>query len=203
MFGLVVMAVIAVYLVVSLTVVLWARSWARKRSFSPARAGWLAALLMYLLVAWEQIPTYLVHKFLCVTKAGLHVYVTPEQWDKENSGAVKNLSWIKKGVKREVLSEGIERFHVSDRLVWDVARKENFILPLRVYEYSLVDLNNETVLVKSVAIGSGYPSIGVGGKNSWKIWVGTEQCGPRLGEEKQGYKEYWRSKHDSTSEQNS
>ena len=67
MFGLVVMAVIAVYLVVSLTVVLWARSWARKRSFSPARAGWLAALLMYLLVAWEQIPTYVVHKFLCVT----------------------------------------------------------------------------------------------------------------------------------------
>ena len=159
MFGLVVMAVIAVYLVVSLMVVLWARSWARKRSFSPTKAGWLAALVMYLLVAWEQVPTYVVHKFLCVTKAGLHVYVTPEQWDKENPGAIENLSWIKKRAKREVLSDEIERFHVSDRLVWDVARKENFILPLRIYEYSLVDSNNEAVLVKSVAIGSGYPSI--------------------------------------------
>ena len=47
MFGLVVIATIAVYLLVSLMVVLWARSWARKRSYSPSKAGWLAALAMY------------------------------------------------------------------------------------------------------------------------------------------------------------
>jgi hypothetical protein len=185
------MAVIAVYLVVSLTVVLWARSWARKRSFSPVRAGWLAALLMYLLVAWEQIPTYLVHKFLCVTKAGLHVYVTPEQWDKENPGAFDELVFTNEGSKSEKLPGGTTRRYKTSRLVWDVSHNKIPLLPVRIHEYSVTDLTTDRILAESIAISSGYGSLGVGGDSSWKIWVGTDSCGPRIGEEMNLYRDYW------------
>lgn len=191
MFGLVVVAVIAVYLVVSLMVVLWARSWARKRSFSPTKAGWLAALVMYLLVAWEQVPTYVVHKFLCVTKAGLRVYVTPEQWDKENPGAFDKLVFTNERSKSEKLPAGKTRRYKTSRLVWDVSHNKIPLLPIRIHEYSVTDLPTDRILAESVAISSGYKSIGVGGANSWKVWVGTDRCGPHIGKELDLYRDYW------------
>ena len=191
MFGIVVIAVVVVYLSVSLAVVFRARSWARKRSYSPARAGWLAALFMYLLVAWEQLPTYLVHKFLCLTKAGLYVYVTPDQWDKENPGAFDEIVFTNKLSETETFLDGKTRQHKTSRLVRDVTHVEFPLLPVQMHEYVVVDLASERILTKSVAVSSGYGNPGVGGANSWKVWVGTNRCGPSIGKEIDIYKDYW------------
>ncbi len=58
--------------------------------------GWQGALpvfiLMYLLIAWDQIPTYLVHQYYCKNWAGFYEYKTVEQWKKEHPGEEKGLS---------------------------------------------------------------------------------------------------------------
>jgi len=38
-------------------------------------------------VFWDAIPTWLTHRRLCETEAGLKVYMTPEQWAKANPEA--------------------------------------------------------------------------------------------------------------------
>ena len=133
----------------------------------------------------------MAHKFLCLTKAGLHVYVTPEQWDRENPGAFDELVFTNEFSRSEKLSNGATRRHKTSRLVWDVSHTKFPLLPLRVHEYSVTDLATDRKLAESVAVSSGYKSIGVGGVNSWKIWVGADRCGPGVGKEIDLYWDYW------------
>ena len=59
------------------------------------KSGWKwplgVAVLLYLAVFWDHIPTVLVHKYYCETEAGFWVYKTPEQWKKENPGVMETL----------------------------------------------------------------------------------------------------------------
>lgn len=91
MFGLIVLVVIGLYLLISVGVVRWAISYAKKNGKSVKRWGWGAALVMYLLVFWDWIPTVVAHKYYCSTEAGFWVYKTPEQWKKENPGVMETL----------------------------------------------------------------------------------------------------------------
>jgi len=55
--GLVVFAAMTLYVIVSITVVVFAARAAKKKGRSPWRWGAGAALIMYLLVFWDHIPT--------------------------------------------------------------------------------------------------------------------------------------------------
>ncbi len=179
MFGLVVVAVIAVYLVVSLMVVLWARSWARKRSFSPTKAGWLAALVMYLLVAWEQVPTYVVHKLYCAMEVGYWVYKTPSQWKEENPGVAVTLYPVKENVARHRLRDGGTGEILNERFVEESRVFKFPLLPVAVLHDVVVDSLTDEVMARSVAVSSGYGTWETGGWNSWKFWVGADTCWPK------------------------
>lgn len=178
MFGLVVIAVAAVYLVVSLMVVLWARSWARKRSYSPAKAGWGAALLMYLLVAWEQMPTYLLHKFYCATEVGYWVYKTPSQWKAENPGVAETLHPVEENNARHRLPHGGTGAILNERFVEESRVFKPPLLPVAVVRDVVMDSSTDEVMARSVTVSSGYGSWATGGWNSWKFWVGADACWP-------------------------
>ena len=117
--------------------------------------------------------------------------MTPEQWDKENPGAFDELVFTNELSKSERLSGGKTRRYKTSRLVWDVSHSKFPLLPLRIHEYAVTDLSTEQVLAESVAISSGYGSLGIGGEGSWKVGVGTDSCGPRIGEEMNLYRDYW------------
>ena len=195
MFSLVFLVFVGGCLLFAFIVVRLAQRYARWTDRDSKKWGWGAALILYLLLAWEQIPTYVVHKFLCFTKAGLHVYVTPEQWDKENPGAMDALVFSNELSRSERLADGTKRYHTTERLVWDVSRTRIFLLPVTLNEYAVVDMQDGTVLAKSISVGSGYGNPSVGGANSWRFWVGSEGCGPKLGAEKRAYREYWRKRN--------
>ena len=91
--GLVVFAAIAVYLIVSIAVVAFSARAAKKKGRSPWRWGGGAALVMYLLVFWDYIPTVVAHKYYCEKEAGFWVYKTVEQWKAENPGVAEVLTW--------------------------------------------------------------------------------------------------------------
>ena len=90
--GLVIIGAMALYLLISILVVTWVISHARKRRKSATRWGLGAALVMYLIPFWDWIPTAITHHYYCESEAGLKVYKTLEQWDAENPGVLKTLS---------------------------------------------------------------------------------------------------------------
>lgn len=89
--GVVIVGAIALYLIVSLVVVVLAARAAKKRGRSQWRLGGAAALVMYLLVFWDQIPTLVAHNYYCGKQAGFWVYKSLDQWKAENPGVAETL----------------------------------------------------------------------------------------------------------------
>ena len=180
MLGLVVVGAIAAYLLVSIIVLIETVSWARKHGRNAKRWGWGAVLFMYLLVAWEQIPIYLLHKYYCATAVGYWVYKTPEQWKAENPGVAQTLQPPTKNLPRYQLvdHEGTgdilnERFAEESRVFSPP------LLPVAVVHDVVVDRQTGEVMARSVTVSSGYGQFPSGRRNSWKVWVGADTCWPK------------------------
>lgn len=89
--GLVIIGVMGLYLLISLGVVAWAISHAKKSGKSAKKWGWGAALVMYMIPFWDWIPTVAVHQFYCAKDSGFWVYKTLDQWKAENPGVMEGL----------------------------------------------------------------------------------------------------------------
>lgn len=180
MFTLAILFFVLVYVAISVLVVLFARRWARKHGRSPIKAGWLAALVMYLLVAWEQIPTYVLHKYYCATKVGYWVYKTPEQWKAENPGVAETLHATGPGVRWYELAKhrGIGVI-LNERFAQEKRVYASPMLPVSVVHYVVIDRSTGEVMARSTHVSSGYGQMALGGNNSWRFWVGAETCWPK------------------------
>jgi len=86
MLGLLVIAVLLVYLAVSFIVIKYSVLFVRCHFGNGWIGGVLAAFVMYNLVFWDAIPIWYTHYSLCAKEAGLMVYQTPEEWVNENPG---------------------------------------------------------------------------------------------------------------------
>jgi len=180
MFELAFFAVFGAYLILSIAVIVNRIRWARKHGRSAKRWGWGSALFMYLLVAWEQIPTYLLHKYYCATAVGYWVYKTPDQWKAENPGVAQTLNPVTEIRASYELKDhrGIgdilnERFADESRVFSPP------FLPLAVVHDVVVDRKTGEVMARSVTVSSGYGNPARGGRNSWKFWVGSDTCWPK------------------------
>lgn len=90
--GLVVILVIQLYILISLGIVAWAVSYAKKNDKSAIIWGLSAAFVMYLIPFWDWLPSVMTHKYYCSTNSGFFVYKSIEKWEEENPGTLKNLS---------------------------------------------------------------------------------------------------------------
>lgn len=175
--GLVVFGAIALYLFVSVAVVIVAARQARKRGRSAWRWGGLAALAMYLLVFWDHIPTLLMHRYYCEKEAGFWVYKSVEQWKGENPGVMETL---KANTKPSLESIGdannfVDTIILNQRLVY-VARHDG-PLPLNRWriEIELRDTVKDEVLAREVSYSTSQVrrQAGLGG---WKLWLNRDEC---------------------------
>lgn len=167
--GLVVFGAIALYLFVSVAVVIVAARQARKRGRSAWRWGGLAALAMYLLVFWDHIPTLFMHKYYCETEAGFWGYKTVEQWKKENPGVMETLVAFK-----EVRStEGA--YLLNERFKWTVQRDGPLPIHRWRREYQLVDIKTKEVLGRYVDFYTGNGNIG-GPDMPMRFWLQRGLC---------------------------
>ena len=156
----------------------------------------LALLVVYLLLAWEQIPTYILHKYLCASRAGSFMYVQPAEWVAQNRAAAATIRFPDGLSPREKLSENTVRYHWSDRIIKEYSKTRFYPLAVSLNESSLHDTLTGTVLARTVRVSSGYIGFALGGVNSWRFWVGAESCGGRFGEEAIQYKDYIESNRD-------
>jgi hypothetical protein len=178
MIGLVYLAVFVVYILVALWLIDAAARSARARGIAGWKFGVPVAIVMYLLVFWDHIPTMLVHDYECRNKAGLVVFKTPEQWKVEHPDRAYKARPFSGPTLFET-SPGMYGYWLNDSFVRDTHKSESFLLPVRVYRDSIVDARTREVLVEKTWVGSGYSSLGTG--HAWtmfKLWVGADTCDP-------------------------
>ncbi|ACM21666.1 hypothetical protein Geob_3323 [Geotalea daltonii FRC-32] len=177
MIGLMFLAAFGIYLAFSIWVIKTTIAWAKRTGRGVRRWGLIASLVMYLLVFWDHLPTLLLYKYYCATKAGLWVYKTPEQWMKENPGVAETLTW-KENSPQVTNGTGDLILQVNERFVWREAVSKSHILPVRISTETIVDTKKDEVMVKRVSIGAGYR----GSLEMLKFWTSMGPCMPKIKE---------------------
>lgn len=176
MIGLIVVVSFTLYLILTLGVIRFAGSWASRRG----RRKWpwctAAGFFMYLLIAWDQIPTFLVTEYYCATQAGLTVYKTPEQWKLENPGVAETLTWSNDSPSKAVGRWG-EDISINERMVWSIRQDGLEYLPVGIYNQEIRDIKNGAILARDVSVGAGYDKwLDYNGFQKLKFWIGGQGC---------------------------
>lgn len=178
MFALAVLFFAVLYLLLSVLVVWSAVRVARKRHIKGWKFGAPAALVMYLIVFWDHIPTLMLHKYYCETEAGFWVYKTPEQWAEENPGVLETLEpWPASKVhgmdKVEFKLKGGEVTQFNDRFgIWSKWSTNLNGLLIDRYENGIIDVKSREFVVRSVRFLSGPRGAGI----IWKSWLNQDDC---------------------------
>jgi len=177
MIGLILIVFLVVYLVATIFVTGKVAGWARANNKRAWLWGGLAAFIMYNLVFWDVIPSLLIHKYQCDTKAGFTVYKTPDEWRKENPGQDKGLV-ERAGVR---LTRTGEKGNYKDVYVLNerfnmVVKDKPVISLLPVYERSdeIVDASNGEVMNRFLGFSAAYTD--VHSINNLKIWMNLKRC---------------------------
>ena len=170
--GILIVGALGLYLLVSLGVVIWAITHARKEGMNVKHWGWGAALVMYLIPFWDWIPTVAMHQYYCATEAGFWVYKTPEQWKKENPGVMETLVANMVSIKRVGSDENHTDTQVlNQRFSW-TTEKRRLVLLLPVYSWrsEVVDIKSGETVVRHVDFSSGE------GRDHPKFWMNASNC---------------------------
>ncbi|MDP3088510.1 MAG: hypothetical protein Q8M99_10040 [Methylotenera sp.] len=176
--GLVIILALALYIAISMGIIAWAVSYAKKQGKSAKRWGWGAALAMYMLVFWDWIPTVVVHKYYCATEAGYWVYKTPEQWKQENLGVMEGLVASKIPVR--VSHEGDENSWtdaemLNQRIKMVSKRNGKLFLHRWRWEGEWIDSQNNEVLARYIDFYTSHERRQAGW-SGWKFWLATDHC---------------------------
>jgi len=171
--GLVIFGAMALYLVISIVVVIWAIHHAKKQNKSVKRWGWSAALVMYLIPFWDWIPTVATHQYYCATEAGFWVHKTPEQWGNENPGVLETLAYRK------------DMPHIQTPYGAATVLNERFI---HLYKYDgpfplnrwrmqteIRDRKNGDLIAREINFSTSQHRRQAGW-SGWKFWLSNEQC---------------------------
>ena len=167
--GFVIVVALALYLLISIGVVAWAVSHAKKNGRSAKRWGWSAALVMYLIPFWDWLPTVVVHQYYCSTEAGFWVYKTVDQWKAENPGVAEGLVEDKNAPFKRV---GDDKNHIDNQILNQRFRWETnkfrlvFFLPVYSLKREIVDSKNGEVVARHIDFsgGEGLDYLGRGGR---------------------------------------
>lgn len=174
--GFVVFMVMGVYLLISLGVVVWAGSYAKKNGKSAKRWGWGAVLVMYLIPCWDWIPTVAVHQFYCAKGSGFWVYKTLDQWKAENPGVMETLTtqrvWPHKysgNDENYVVTESVnQRFNL-------ITKKDGeFFLHRWRWQRELIDTKTNELLARYIDFSTGNGHIG--GEPELRFWLHNDYC---------------------------
>ena len=178
MIGLMYLLALGLYLLISMVVVIWAISYARKHGKSTKRWGWGAALVMYLIPFWDWIPTVAMHQYYCATEAGFKIYKTVDQWKTENPGVIERLVKNKDVLSTSKSQGNMRNFtdtYFLNQRINDVFKKNGPLLfNIWRWEQEVVDRKTNEILARSVGFSSGNGKIG--GEMELRFWLHSDSC---------------------------
>ncbi|MDO8336257.1 MAG: hypothetical protein Q7T74_05775 [Candidatus Saccharibacteria bacterium] len=135
-----------------------------------AMVGSVAFLIMYWPAFGDYIPTWWAHKQLCEKEAGFKVYVTPEQWAKENPGILETLVPYRDDAIKEGVVLGNERIGLK----FAIYPYPN--LNVRKSVSTIIDIKNGEVLAEDIDFRRGYINYSSDGIAAVKIWLFLHSC---------------------------
>ena len=170
--GFVIFVAMGLYLLISIGVVLWAISHAKKNGKSAKRWGWGAALVMYMIPFWDWIPTVAMHQYYCAKDSGFWVYKTLDQWKAENPGVMETLHQT---LQQNQMTPYGDVDILDERFVIETNRRQPIsFLPTSISERRFIDRKTGDILEKAVDVGSGVGNIATGG--GLKFWLNQKPC---------------------------
>jgi len=163
-----------VYLLISLGIVIWVTRHARRQGRSGWKKGLLAVLVMYLLVFWDWIPTVIMYRYDCSTRAGFTVYKSLDEWKQENPGVIEtlhpidNAAWITTGSKRRV--------PLNQRFAWGTITTSHPFY-IREREERIVDIRTGEVLARYIDFYTDFTTrTKVCNFHDLKVWMSWGSC---------------------------
>lgn len=182
MFGLVVLAVAALYFSVMFMAVRWAwrseigQGGTRGRAF---RKAFFVFLLIYLPVFWDHIPTLVVHRAMCAKDAGFTAHVDAQQWHEKNADAVAAVNGLSRrereaSVQLPTAPDGFDRYVGFGGLLRSDYKYERVVPWLTVgrTEQRVADAKTGEVLAVAIDYGAGGPS----SAENLRWWLRTGGC---------------------------
>lgn len=175
--GLVILGALALYLLLSIFVVIGVIGSASARSKSPVKWGFAAALVMYLIPFWDWLPTAATHRYYCATEAGFWIYKTPEQWIKQNPEVPKKLiATAGTSVAREGdMQNYVDTYPLNQRFDWIVKHNGQLMFNRWRHEQVVLDSTNDEVLARYIDFSTSQIQRQAGW-TGWKFWLDARHC---------------------------
>lgn len=170
MIALLLVAFYSIYFLIFFLVVFWAYKSAKKAGKKPFARTFTAGFIMYNLLFWDLIPTYVMFKYYVHTKSGFWVYKTPEEWKKENPGVAETLTWTKSSPV-DVDNGYVFGRRLNERISWRIEERKVKMIPLYIKKETLNDIQKKNVLVERTYISSGYQET----MGFLKFWINYRQ----------------------------
>lgn len=135
-------------------------------------------------IFWDAIPTWYTHRQLCEAEFGLKVYMTPEEWVKQNPERFAQIQPVPEISAHETrqtprIETRIEHLNSEFDTVWD--REKDYGFGVLRDRYQLVDRKTGQVLAEDVDFAGGVSggSIATGANSlaDYKFWLETHSCG--------------------------
>jgi len=173
MLGLVYLLAFLVYLLLSVGVVSFSSKKAKERGIAGWKWGVPAALIMYLIVFWDHIPTLVSHGYFCNKDAGFKIHKTLEQWNKEYPGVAETLNY-----EDFPQSEGDRNHyirHLNQRFDSVFTRTPVF-LSVKQRKYQVIDISTNEVLAEYIDYSSGGGFQNANALTDYKLWLASNSC---------------------------
>lgn len=146
--------------------------------------GGFVMFLAFALVFWDAIPTWYTHHRLCQTEFGLKVYMTPEEWAKNNPERFAQIQPAPKTSSGEVRKNDrieIDIDHINSEFDSVNEREKDYGFGVMRIRHRFVDSKTGQVLTEDVDFAGGVSggSIATGANSlaDYKFWLTTLRCG--------------------------
>lgn len=175
--GIVIFGAMALYLLLSIGVVVWAINYAKRSGKSTKRWGWGAVLVMYLIPFWDWLPTVAVHQFYCAKDSGFWVYKTLDQWKAENPGVLPTLVANKgdPSSREGDMTNYTDTYSANERFSLVVKRHGQFLFNRWQHEREVVDIKTNFVLARYIDFSTSQEPRQAGW-SGWKFWLDSRNC---------------------------
>ncbi|EMR12576.1 hypothetical protein MPL1_09497 [Methylophaga lonarensis MPL] len=171
-----------------------------KKSFKWARSdgkpGWHYGLpvgvLLFAVVMWDWIPTYLSHRSLCMQHGGITIHKTIDQWQAENPGIAETL--IADSEAKDFREDGVRKRNLNQRFVFEFQFTRHF-MGIRGESWRVRDRETGDLIVSYANYEHGLMNNFAGestGDRNYKFWLmfGTGSCGMERTAQKNQFFEY-------------
>ncbi len=154
---------------------------------------WFIMFSSIAVIFWDAIPTWLTHRRLCETEFGLKVYMTPEEWIKNNPERFARIEPVDSSSSRE-WKTGVRIEHLNSDFddVW--FREMGYGFGVARDRYRLVDRKTGQVLAEMVnfygGVSGGSIATGANSLADYKIWLKTGGCESVSVESREKYQAY-------------